>query len=71
MLFIRLGGLVVNPTPIFDPKVYCHTADNESKGSKNAGDDVFYGVVWFGIVDADAHWRALASWVGEGGIMVV
>jgi hypothetical protein len=56
---------------VFDPKVYCHTADNESKGSEDASDDVFYGVVWFGIVDADAHWRALASWVGEGGAMVV
>jgi hypothetical protein len=71
LLFIELGGLVGNPTPVFDPKVYCRTADNECKGSKDACDDVFYGVVWFGIVDADARWRALASWVGEGGVMII
>jgi hypothetical protein len=61
LLFIELGGLVGCPTLVFDPKVYSHTADNQSKGSEDAGDDVFYGVVWFGIVDADAYWRTLAS----------
>ena len=71
LLFTELGGLVGRLTPVPNPKVYRHTADNESKGSKDAGDDVFCGVVWFGIVDADAYWRALASWMGEGGVMVV
>jgi hypothetical protein len=68
LLFTELRG---SPTLIFNPKEYRHTEDNESKGSEDAGDDVFYGVVWFGIVDADTHWRALASWVGEGDVMGV
>ena len=71
LLFTELGGLVGRLTPVLNPKVYRHTADNESKGSEDAGDDVFCGIVWFGIVDADAYWRALASWMGEGGVMVV
>lgn len=68
LLFTGLGG---SPTLVFNPKKYRHTTDNKSKGSEDAGDDVFYGVVWFGIIDADAYWGALASWVGEGSVMVV
>jgi hypothetical protein len=43
--FVELGCLVVGSSPVFQPEEYCYTADDQGKGSKDAGDNVFCGVV--------------------------